>query len=143
MSEQDTSSDVLNALGSFLDQEEMYGFQIREWTPMRFAKLHPEIKQIVSALLALGITFENYKSFLTDHWQDVVDVLVPMMPQIILKSCPGKTEADLEKLSWLQAIEVMMSIFVKNITHVADFFEQRVQNLKKTSSDLTTPSSQS
>lgn len=140
MAKSEITSDAINALGAFLDQEELHGFPVREWTPRQFSKLHPEIKIVVQSLKDLGMSFDNYQTFLTDHWQDIVDVLVPMLPQIILKSCPSKTEDDLDKISWLEAIEVMMGIFVKNVKHIADFFEQRAQLQQKTVTDLTTPS---
>jgi hypothetical protein len=137
------AEDVLNALGSFLDKDELHGFPIREWTPSQFAHLHVEIQTVVAQLKADGASLTTLQEFITEHWATLINALIPCLPTIILKSCPTKTLEDLDKLTWLQGVEVMTGIIKKNMSHVADFFGHLAQSVEQeTSTPSPTPSSQ-
>jgi len=141
MSQEKDFISTVSGLASFMSAEEAHGFQIVEWSTTRFTRLYPYLSQVVDTLLKGGATLENIQSYLTSNIPKLVDAVVPHMDRIILLSCPGKTEEDIEKLPWTHGLEIVILIFKKNMEHVADFFVQKSAALKAMIPADTNPNS--
>jgi len=128
--DQEKISSTLNGLASFMDASEAHGFKIQEWSTTRFTRLYPYLSQVIDALIQGGATLDNIQTYLTSNIPKLVDAVVPHMDRIILLSCPGKTEEDIENLPWTHGLEIVILIFKKNMEHVADFFAQKSASLK-------------
>ena len=112
-----------SGLTSFMDQSELGGFPVREWTTQQFCQLYPGLKTIVDKLVADGATLEEFDhGVIQQHLPALTDALIPIMPNLIKISCPEKTEEDFNTLAWPVAIQLTMAILKRNIEHLADFF---------------------
>lgn len=109
---------------SFMDQTELGGFPVREWTTQQFCQLYPEIKTIIDALVADGATLETFSDAegVSAHLPALTSAIVPIMPTLIKSSCPEKTDEDFDALKWPVAIQLTMAILKKNMEHLMDFF---------------------
>ena len=110
-------------LTSFMDQSELGGYPVREWTTQQFCQLYPDLKVIIDALVADGATLDTLEqgSF-QQHLPALTNALVPLIPNLIKISCPEQTEEDFANLKWPVAIQLTMSILKKNMEHLTDFF---------------------
>ena len=110
-------------LASFMDQSEIHGFPVKEWTTQQFCQLYPDLKTVVDKLVDAGATLESFETgFLQNHLPTLPDALIPIMPNVIRVSCPDKTDQECNDLAWGPAVQLTMAIMKKNMEHVADFF---------------------
>lgn len=119
-----TKSKETAGITSFMDQSELGGFPIREWTTQQFCLLYPVIKTIVEALIDDGASLETFadETGIQAHLPALTHALVPLMPELIKVSCPEKTEEEFALLKWPVAIQLTMAILKKNMEHLMDFF---------------------
>ena len=110
-------------LTSFMDQSELGGFPVREWTTQQFCQLYPSLKQILDKMMDDGVTLDTFdQEGMMQHLPALTDAIVPIMPHLIKISCPEKTEEEFNVLKWPVAIQLTMSILKKNMEHLTDFF---------------------
>jgi hypothetical protein len=111
-------------LTSFMDATELGGFPIREWTTQQFCILYPDLKAIIDALMADGASLDtlSQEAGITAHLPALTSALIPIMPNLIKHSCPGKTDEEFAALPWPMAIQLSMAILKKNMEHLMDFF---------------------
>ena len=133
--EQDKLAEAIDGLSAFMDVSEIHGYTVKEWSTSQFTRLYPYLSLIVKTLIEGGATFDNFKSYLTENLPQLLDAVVPHMAQLIIISCPGKTEKDIENLPWTDGVEVVLFIFKKNMDHVADFFVRKSVQMEKIKTD--------
>jgi hypothetical protein len=110
-------------LTSFMDQSEIGGFVVREWTTQQFCQLYPSLKTIIDKMQDDGVTVDTFdQEGIMEHLPALTDAIVPIMPQLIKISCPEKTEEEFNAMKWPVAIALTMSILKKNMEHLTDFF---------------------
>jgi len=116
---------VAAGLTSFMDERDIQGFIVKEWTTQQFCQLYPFLKMIVDKLLAKGMSLESFDAGqLTAYLPTISDAVIPVMTDIILLSCPEKSDEDLKQLPWPKSIQLVMAILKVNMEHLADFFGQ-------------------
>jgi len=114
---------VAAGLTSFMDQSEIDGFPICEWNTKQFCQLHPDLKIVVEALIADGVTLNSIQDgFIENHLPALTNALIPIMPSLIRISCPDKTDEEYDSLPWPTSIKITMAIIKRNVEHLADFF---------------------
>lgn len=123
--------EAMDGLSSFMDAEELHGYVIKEWSTAQFSRLYPYLSVIVKSLVESGATFDNIKSYLEENLSVLTDAVIPHLSQLIIISCPGKTEKDIEALPWTAGIEIVLMIIKKNMDHVADFFVRKSEQIEK------------
>ena len=110
-------------LSSFMDQTEINGFKVSEWTTQQFCQLYPNLKTILDTMIADGVTIDTFdQDGMMQHLPALTEAIVPIMPNLIKISCPEKTEEEFNVLPWPVAIQLTMAILKKNMEHLIDFF---------------------
>jgi hypothetical protein len=110
-------------LTSFMDQAEIDGFVVREWTTQQFCQLYPSLKTILDKMIADGVTIDTFdQDGMMQHLPALTDAIVPIMPDLIRISCPEKTEEEFNVMKWPVSIALTMAILKKNMEHLTDFF---------------------
>jgi hypothetical protein len=110
-------------LTSFMDQAEISGFKVNEWTTQQFCQLYPHLKTILDRMIEDGVTLDTFdQEGIMQHLPALTDAIVPIMPNLIKVSCPDNTEEQFNALKWPVAIQLTMAILKKNMEHLTDFF---------------------
>ena len=110
-------------LTSFMDQTEISGFKVSEWTTQQFCQLYPSLKTILDTMIADGVTLDTFdQEGIMEHLPALTEAIVPIMPELIKISCPEKTVEEFNVLKWPVAIALTMAILKKNMEHLTDFF---------------------
>ena len=121
----DTTFEALDGLTSFMSNDSVDGHIVKEWSTTQFTRLYPYLSPLSKTLMESGASFENLKQFLGDNYPKLIDAVVPHMVPIILISVPTVTQEYLDEQPFTRGMELIMLIFQKNITHIADFFGQK------------------
>jgi hypothetical protein len=113
---------TLDGLTSFMDNSEVEGHAVKEWSTTQFTRLYPYLSAVTTTLIESGASFSNLKSYLGENWPKLVEAVMPHLPQIIMISCPSVTQEVLDSKPFTFGLMILMAIFKRNMDHVADFF---------------------
>lgn len=126
----------LDGLTELFTKQEVHGFIVKEWSISQFSQLYPYLKVSFTPLLQKGLNLDNIEEVVTNHWNLIVDSLIPASADILKISCPGK-EKEIDSLPWSEGCVVLGCILKKNMEHVGDFFAQFVKRNQEESPSKT------
>jgi hypothetical protein len=117
-------------------EEQVGAYTLRPWTLTQFGQAVGVFWQIIPALTALGVTFDNIEKFLVESWPALLPAVLPIFPQLIfltLRLEPG----DLEQMDAGTQAALGLRIILQNKDQIKNFLTLALGNLPGTGASST------
>jgi hypothetical protein len=93
--------------------EEVHGVKVVPWTLAQFVSLVPELRAAKREFEDGGITLDKIE----ERMLDVVVIVAPMIPIILMKSLPLSQE-QVDALTMDKTIDLIVAVFQQNVDNI-------------------------
>jgi hypothetical protein len=109
-------------------EEQVGPYTLTPWTLVQFGQVLGILTELVKALTPLGVNFENAEAFLLERWTELLPVVLPFFPRLIIVTMrlnPG----DLEKMDGGTQAALGLRILLQNKDQIKNFLTLALGNL--------------
>jgi hypothetical protein len=117
-------------------EEQVGPYTIRPWTLTQFGQAVGVFYQIIPALTAVGVTFDNLEKFLVESWPALLPAVLPSFPQLIGLTLRLEPD-DLKQMDAGTKAALGLRIILQNKDQIKNFLTLALGNLPGTGASST------
>ena len=109
-------------------EEQVGPYTLKPWTLVQFGQVLGILTELVKALTPLGVNFENAEAFLLERWTELLPVVLPFFPRLIIITL-RLSSGDLEQMDGGTQAALGLRILLQNKDQIKNFLTLALGNL--------------